>query len=91
MPGELVSSVARLEIRDMFSASNSARPDDHQGRYLVVDESDDGTVVLCLPDLADIRQEKVGQVRGAIARNEYDLDELIDLAIEPLADDVFEN
>jgi hypothetical protein len=75
----------------MFSALNSVCPDDHQGRYLVVDESDEGTVVFCLPDLAAGRQEKVGQVRGAIARNEYDPDELIDLAIESLADDVFEN
>ena len=91
IPGERVSSVARLESREMFSAPNSVRPDDLQSRYLVVDESDQGTVVLRLQDLAAVRQEKVGQVRGAIARNEYDLDELIDLAIESLADDVFEN
>ena len=75
----------------MFSAFNSVRPDDLQSRYLVVDESARDTVILRLEDQAAGRKEKIGQVRGAIARDEYDLDELLDRAIDPLADDVFGN
>lgn len=75
----------------MFSAFNSVRPDDLQSQYLVVDESARDTVILRLEDLAAGRKEKIGQVRGAIARDEYDLDELLDRAIDPLADDVLGN
>ena len=75
----------------MFSAFNSVRPDDLQSRYLVVDESARDTVILRLEDQAAGRKVKIGQVRGAIARDEYDLDELLDRAIDPLADDVFGN
>ena len=75
----------------MFSAFNSVRPADLQSQYLVVDESDQGTVILRLQDLAAGRKEKIGHVRQAIARDEYDLDVLIDRTIDPLADDVFGN
>ena len=79
-----------VTYRSAWRGSN-VRPDDLQSRYLVVDESDRGTVILRLQDLAGGREEKIGQVRGAIAREEYDLDELLDQAIESLADDVFGN